>query len=149
VSLKVRAKNECYSGEFSEALVVDFTGKEQAPLQMKPLVTTLDNCSVIIQWEKPVSKDSPIKRYDIEISGEGNAFYTLNENCSGVDKKQCSVLLSTLVKPPYLLREGDLIIARGSAKNDNGWSKLSAPNLDGAYMIQIAPVIDELNLIEK
>lgn len=124
----MRSKTECFAGPFSPVLVIDFSGQPRAPARMNPLKTapTRSGCKVFIDWAKPSSSQTPVKKYDVEIQGINGIFYSLSKVCDfGETSFFCAVPMKYLTSEPFNLVNGVPVVARGSAKNSYGWSKFS------------------------
>ena len=103
-----------------------------------------------IKWEKPIKSQTPIKKYDVEIKGSSGSFYTLSQICDlSAEQLFCTVPMSQLAKEPFYLAEGQLVVARGSAKNDKGWSKFSFENEEGAIMTKQEESVKDLRLVNQ
>jgi hypothetical protein len=113
------------------------------------MVTITDNTdlpSVRITWVAPSENGSPISAYEVKIlSTTPDSYYESLAECDGADATimtnlYCDVSMSTLVASPFLLSEGDAIVAIVKAENIVGWgTEYSEPNTGIAVTVQEAP----------
>ena len=60
----VRARNSCDVGEQSDDLSVIYAS---VPDQVQNVQTRVDECTLVIEWEKPFDGGAPIRRYIVQI----------------------------------------------------------------------------------
>jgi hypothetical protein len=102
------------------------------------MVSITDNTdlpSVRITWAAPSENGSPISAYEVKIlSATPDTYYESLAECDGADATimanlYCDVSMSTLIASPFLLSEGDAIVAIVKAENIVGWgTEYSEPN---------------------
>lgn len=104
-----------------------------AQISAQPLAptTTRNFNKIVITWQEPVNFGStPITSYTIEIRLGDESGFSQTSECNGAlaairDARSCSVLISTLVSPPFSLAWGQSVFARVSATNIKGTSPFS------------------------
>ena len=99
------------------------------------------NGDVQITWAQPNDNSDPITAYKIEIQLLNGSWLQDTTDCNGsssiiMSQMYCVVPMSTLTST-YSLVFGDLVVARASAYNVNGWGLPSIPNTSGATIRQI------------
>ena len=100
--------------------------------------TTNSGTNVIISWSPLSANGATISEYLIEIQQQAGTTYTSDlTNCDGASSSvilntQCTIPMATLTSSPYFLVQGDLVVARVTAKNSVGWNAASSDNTSGA-----------------
>jgi len=80
-------------------------------------VTLRDNDKIIITWNEPVNYGStPITNYTVQIRNTDEITFSQTSECNGAlptvrDTHSCTVLISTLVSPPFSLAWGQHVYA--------------------------------------
>jgi hypothetical protein len=80
-------------------------------------VTLRDDNKIIITWKEPVNYGStPIMSYTVQIRNTDEITFNQTSECNGVlplvrDAHSCTVLISTLVSPPFSLAWGQHVYA--------------------------------------
>ena len=111
-------------------------------------VTTANlNSQVVVSWDAPVDNGYAVSAFKVLIQEKSTTFTLENVECDGFDpdvvaNRQCSVSLATLTASPYLLVQGDSVIAKVAAINIYGESVLSTEG-SGAVIWQVpdAPIL--------
>jgi hypothetical protein len=137
---RIRAKNMWGWGEYSDVLVVT---PSAAPDKMDAIVTSIvaESGAVLLVWTAPSDNSAAITQYKVEIHDhDGAAWNEETVNCDASDATimaafNCSIPMSALIVSPFSLVQGDLVTARASALNSNGWSTVSDSNIGGAYVM--------------
>lgn len=71
--------------------------------------------AVMIEWDRISNAGSPIFQQKVEVKGYDGKFYSANLGCgTRTSMNLCVVSSSTLMKAPYNLQAGDLVVARVS-----------------------------------
>jgi len=85
---------------------------------MAPVSTTLVNCNtVLITWDEPNDGAAAILEYEIVlILPKTKTIRNLNSFCNN-QARRCSVPVH-LLKRDFGFTDGDMVIARASARND-------------------------------
>lgn len=131
---KVRAANILGWGSFSSVVSLVASG---VPSQMDPPTTALSGSTVTISWSAATDNSATVTAYLLEILQSDGSYYTDTTNCDAstdpvLSARSCALSLTTLRASPYSLAQGDLVVARVSAQNANGWSDVSEVNTSGA-----------------
>lgn len=134
---KVRAQNKWGWGPFSPVFTIQ---SSTIPDQILPPTTSLNigTGAVIISWIKPNDRNNPIDMYKIEIqSAADSQWYETLATCNGaisttiVINRQCTVPMETLLAEPFKYQLSNVVKARVTAHNQNGWGLVSNPNTSG------------------
>lgn len=127
---KIRAKNTCGYGKFSELLDVDMP-----TVPFKPTLKTLkEKCGLVLAWESPDEGGLPVEEYKVEVrtnrfkNSASETFAMINYRpVKGCGKDlmnlQCSLPMNFLQSEPFSLPRGATVEARVSARNQIGWGK--------------------------
>lgn len=116
----------------------DVTSKPDAP------TTILQNLFVKISWNEPAQLNAAaILAYKIVIADTNGNFIEDTVNCNGqqdqiLQQRFCLIPMTRLRLDPYLLTFQQMIRAKVSVLNRNGWSAESDANTVGA-LIQVEP----------
>ena len=116
----------------------------QPPAAPAAVTTVITGSAVRIDWSAPSSNFQPILAYDIEILSAGSTYHADLANCAGsagstvVTNTACDIPMTVLRAAPYLLLQGDLVVARVRASNSLGDGPYSLLNTAGA-LIQVEP----------
>lgn len=128
---RVRAKNVHGFGPYSDEFV---TVADDVPPKMDPVTTTSNSLVVNIEWNAPLtSNGATIDKYSVMIETKLNGFvkesvYCNEEDLTLVISRQCLIPHSILRQAPYLLEQGDTVIAKVQAHNSNGFGEFSDAN---------------------
>lgn len=104
---------------------------------MDSVVTSLHGLLVKISWLSTTEENgSAITAYEVKIQTSQAGVYVTDSICDGsksvtMDQTYCLIPMEHFTEEPYLLSQGDLIVATVSAYNAVGWSEKSADNTDG------------------
>lgn len=115
----------------------------QVPLQISPVVTTMNGQNVKIEWNTPDNGASPLLKYEILIQKADGTFVEDKTFCDGSNfvilaRAFCEIPMQILVASPYSLAQGTLIRASVRAYNVIGGSIESTLNAFGE-LAQVPP----------
>lgn len=135
---KIRARNACGYGEFSETIMYATAGCPRAPDQ--PAIVELDGTDVLISWEKPVARDTydEILAYKIVFMTDRGDYLEMSD-CDGedqtiIDSRQCKVDMTSI--PNYTgLGAGNLIKVKVRARNSFCPGPFNDANIVGQVII--------------
>lgn len=97
------------------------------------VVSANNGVNVDFTWTAPASNGgSTITSYTLKIKADSGSYVEDSVNCGTANILTCSVPMSVLIASPYLLDEGDLIVAQVFATNAVGDSSVSTDNTIGA-----------------
>lgn len=130
---RYRAHNVFGWGEWSDAGQILTASIPDTEL---PVIVTQEQTNVKLSWSANTSDNgSEITEYEVQIQTKDGAFIH-DQNCDGTDTaiimdKQCLIPMEVFTLDPYLLVQGDLIVAIVKARNSVGTSDFSYPNIIG------------------
>jgi len=113
---KIRGQNVHGWGPYSEigeVLVATEAG------QMSPIaVTENSDQTVKLPWALPIENGAPVSSYKIKVRAKDGVNYYETSYCNGADasitaSRQCDVPMLAFRQLPFLLEQGDLIVAIG------------------------------------
>ena len=139
---RYRARN---AHGWSEPSNVHFTLMATRPDQIPPSPSrTVDSDrDVIISWDAtPNERDSAVTAYRVNVKSRNGISYQVS-TCLGsepqvVIDRSCTIPMTVLIEAPFLLEEGDTVVAIVEALNEIGYSEPSEENTSGA-VIQVVP----------
>jgi len=102
---------------------------------------TSEETTISVSWVAPDDRGSVILEYAIELKAADDSFHEEETQCSGSEvdifaSLMCKIQMTTFVESPYLLSQGDPIVAQVRARNAFGWGDWSDPNSSGAIVQQ-------------
>lgn len=127
-TLKVRARNEHGFSEFSDTVAI-LAAEE--PIKPEAPTTAISGQSVLVSWQKPDERGSPITHYEISIRQSDEVTFSVElASCDGSDSgivsdAQCLIPISTLRGAPFNIDWGSSIYAKVVAGNSYGDSLVS------------------------
>jgi hypothetical protein len=143
-AFKVEARNSVGYGDLSAEVSI-LAG--QLPDQTTAPTTTIDGSNVVVAWDLPDIRGSPIIAYTITVKESDDLTFTTSlVTCDGtlttiVDTRTCSIPITTLRASPFSLAWGSSIHAIISATNVYGTSVDSIEG-NGAVIltVPVAPI---------
>lgn len=136
-AFKVQARNQVGYGDFSSEVSILAA---QIPDQPEAPTTSISGDSVVVSWQLPDNRGSPITAYTVRVRESDSLTFTEDAlNCGGTDQtivlnRECSVPISVLRAAPFNLPWGSNIHAKVSAINAYGSSTESDAG-NGAIML--------------
>ena len=102
------------------------------------VTVSLSGTSVLFEWNEPDDNYEPISAYRLELRTHDGQWVTDHTNCdAGQDpvfsSRSCEIPMVE-VAPLTSLAIDELIKARVTAYNSNGWGEPSEPNIDGQVL---------------
>jgi hypothetical protein len=101
-------------------------------------------CDIKINWQVPANdpeNNLEVIQYNLVIKGQDGQFYNSQQNnCGrkGTDSS-CTVHNSHLVRPPFNLPRGHVVIAKIQALNPAGWGPFSPSNVGATTVANVQP----------
>ena len=141
--VRVRAHNLHGWGSWSTPTIILSTGVPEKP---DPPATIINNQNIKISWQDPPHNFEAIDKYQILFKHKaGDGFSEAIAYCDGTNqitfiRKNCEVPVSIFISSDYnfQLEAGDLVEAKITVHNLNGWSEFSDVNTDGARIETVA-----------
>lgn len=96
-------------------------------------VTENSDLTVKLSWAIPTENGSPVTSYKIKIRAKDGVNFYETSFCNGADpsitaSRQCNIPMVALRQLPFLLEQGDLIMAIGQSTNEIGTSPFNPPS---------------------
>ena len=144
---KVRGRNICHTGEFSEDLTVYLA---DVPAQMEQVVAKIVDCSARFSWKKPADGGSNIISYSVEVRDVDQVKYHQVNDCSrSVDSLTCEVSLATFTRFPWNLKSGQLIHVRARAINRFGFGQNSEVSESDKTLFDVPAEVQKFKIDSK
>jgi hypothetical protein len=104
-------------------------------------VTENSDLTVKLSWALPTENGAPVSSYKIMILAKDGINYFVSTYCNGADpsitaSRQCNIPMVALRQLPFLLQQGDLIVAIGQSTNEIGTSPFNAPSISTILVSQ-------------
>jgi hypothetical protein len=137
---RYRARNTHGWGEFSDNLEVIAASSPAVP---NTVVTSNEGTDIKIVWnDDAYNGGSPLLYFRILIKKHDDTFAEDTVHCDGADQTTranlfCLLPVETLIADPFLLQQGDLVVATVEAFNIIGFSAPSLENNEGANIRSI------------
>ena len=135
---RIRSENVHGFGAYSDEAVIRADDK---PSKMNAVSTAVNGLNVVVTWAyPPTDNGSAVTAYKVSLLASDGITYTEDAvNCDGslgsiVSATACSIPITSLEASPYLLAQGDTVVAVVEAYNVNGWGDPSDPNPSGALI---------------
>jgi hypothetical protein len=90
--------------------------------------------TVKLSWELPTENGAQVSKYKIMIRAKDGLNYYETAYCNGADasivaSRQCNLPMIAFRQLPFLLEQGDVILAIGQSTNELGTSPFSEPSI--------------------
>lgn len=102
----------------------------ETPIKPNEPTTSISGSNVLISWDWPNNRGSPITSYTITIRHSDSLTFTASAECDGTQNsvvlnRECQVAIATLRTAPYNLPWGSSVFVKLSATNLYGASEES------------------------